>query len=153
MLCVLMLRFLDLRTYSLNLMLGQIWPRSVSLLVQFCLCLVQRSKWPPAPKRKSEATISVQRPWKSLVPLHSCLQLNEPLFRALRNEVAKSRPSRMASDLDAKKVLLPVYETSPEGQKQPRPLHWGKLCTRATLWRTDLGLLTLIWFFCSGSPR
>lgn len=139
-----MLRFLDLRTYSLNLMLGQIWPRSVSLLVQFCLCLVQRSKWPPAPKRKSEATISVQCPWKSLMLLHSCLQLNEPLFSSLLNEVAKSRPSLMVSDLDSKKVLLPMYETSPEGQKQSRPLYWGKLCTQATLWRPDLRLLTLI---------
>lgn len=145
-LCVLMLRFLGLRKYSLNLMLGQIWPRSISLLVQFCLCLVQRSKRPPAPKRKSEVTTSVQCPWKPLVPPHSCLQLNEPLFSALLNEVAKSRPSLMVSGLDPKKMLLPMYETSPEGQKQPRPLRWGKLCTRATLWRLDLCLFPLIWF-------
>lgn len=123
--------FLGLTTYSLNWMLGQIWPYSISLNLLFCYRgpnSLQLRSW------NNEATISAQCPWKSLVPLHSCLQLNEPLFSASPNEVAKSRPSLMVSDLDLKEVVLTMSKISPEEQKQPslRPLHLGKLCIWAT---------------------
>lgn len=95
----------------------------------------------------AEATISAQCPKKPLVPLHSCLQLNEPLLCVLLNEVAKSKPSLMALAFHSRKgVTLITYQTFIWRTKiltpSTRLSHFGKLGT----WKEQIWLCLLIWF-------
>lgn len=125
-LCIMLLLFLDFSADGLNSMLGQIWLCSMSLHSLLCLFFVQSSKWSQTQGLNSEATISAQCPQKPLVPLHSCIQLNEPLFSALLNAVAKSEPSQMSLAFHLRKgVLLITYQTSPEKQKYPQTFTFG----------------------------
>lgn len=114
-LCVMLLLFLDLRACRFNSILGQICPCSISLHSLLCLFFLWRSKRAQTLKLNSDAAISAQCPQKALVPLHSCLQLNEPLFSVLLNEVAKRESSLMASAFHSKKGVLITYQSSPDG--------------------------------------
>lgn len=139
-----MLLFLDFSAYSLNSILGQIWLCSISLHSLLCLFFVQSSKWSQTQGLNSEATISAQCPQKPLVPLHSCLQLNEPLFTALLNKVAKSEPSQMPLAFHLRKgVLLISYQTSPEEQKYPPDLH---IWVNWEPFKEQIWFCLLIWF-------
>lgn len=121
-LCVMLLLFLDLRACRFNSILGQIWPCSISLHSLLCQFFPWSSKWAQILKLNSDAAISAQCPQKALVPQHSCLPLNEPLFSVLLNEVAKIGSSLMASAFHLKKgVLFITYQSSPEDKNTPPP--------------------------------
>lgn len=114
-LCVMLLLFLDLRACRFNSILGQTWPCSTSLHSLLCQFFFWRSKWAQILNLNSDAAISAQCSQKALVPQHSYLQLNEPLFSVLLNEVAKRESSLSAPAFHSKKGVLITYLSSPGG--------------------------------------